>query len=188
MERLNEANSIIGKLCSDGRCPKMSIPVKDDDEDVFMCRTIKEAIDTITRLARENAREISDRRKISANFDKACVEFLKEKGELNVTITRMSQEIAERKILQSFTREEANAGHRAIAELEAQNKDKSQLLASFRINLDAARAERDKYRDMCAEYDKALETIEQGRTPGSGLHQTSATFAKSERKRIAGDV
>lgn len=43
-ERLERSMSMIGKMCSEGRPPKMSIPVEWYDEDFFIITTIKDAI------------------------------------------------------------------------------------------------------------------------------------------------
>lgn len=43
--RLDECRRMIGKMCSEGRPPTMSIPCRPDvDEDVVICRTLKEAM------------------------------------------------------------------------------------------------------------------------------------------------
>ena len=42
VERINEAMRRIGKMCSEGRPPRMSIPVRPDDDDVFICDTLRE--------------------------------------------------------------------------------------------------------------------------------------------------
>lgn len=44
IERLDKARSMIGKMCAEGRPPKMTIPVHHEDEDFFICTTIKDAI------------------------------------------------------------------------------------------------------------------------------------------------
>ena len=50
-ERLEQSKKIIGKLCSEGRPPKMSIPVHYTDEDIFISTTLQDALDEITREA-----------------------------------------------------------------------------------------------------------------------------------------
>ena len=45
--RLKKCYEMIGFMCKDGRPPKMSIPVQYDDEDIFICETILEAIKKI---------------------------------------------------------------------------------------------------------------------------------------------
>lgn len=42
-ERLAECRSRIGKMCSEGRPPKMSIPVQWNDDDFFINTTLKDA-------------------------------------------------------------------------------------------------------------------------------------------------
>ena len=49
-DRLEKCRVIVGKLCSDGRPPKMTIPVQWDDEDFFMSVTMKDAITAIKRV------------------------------------------------------------------------------------------------------------------------------------------
>lgn len=44
LTRLELCQSMIGKMCSEGRPPKMSIPVQHSDEDVFICTTLRDAI------------------------------------------------------------------------------------------------------------------------------------------------
>ena len=44
MTRLEKCQSMIGKMCSEGRCPKMSIPVRHTDEDFYICTTLRDAI------------------------------------------------------------------------------------------------------------------------------------------------
>lgn len=50
--RFDECISRIGVMCSDGRPPKMSIPVQDDDDDIFISRTISDTIAALKRLER----------------------------------------------------------------------------------------------------------------------------------------
>lgn len=44
VERLRNSMARIGKMCGDGTPPRMSIPVRQDDDDVFICNAIKDAI------------------------------------------------------------------------------------------------------------------------------------------------
>ena len=46
-ERLKQAQEMIGKMCSELRCPKMSIPVRWNDEDFFISTTIKDALEIL---------------------------------------------------------------------------------------------------------------------------------------------
>ena len=55
VRELEECERIVGNLCADGRCPKMSIPVRDDDEDMRLTRTMKQAAARITLDAQEKA-------------------------------------------------------------------------------------------------------------------------------------
>lgn len=44
LTRLELCQRMIGKMCSEGRPPKMSIPVQSQDEDFFICTTLRDAI------------------------------------------------------------------------------------------------------------------------------------------------
>jgi len=46
-ERLEQIREMIGKMCSEGRPPKMTIPVQWNDEDFFISVTIQDAIDRL---------------------------------------------------------------------------------------------------------------------------------------------
>ena len=50
IERLDTCQSMIGKMCKEGRPPIMHIPVSWDDEDYFICTTIRDAIKENARL------------------------------------------------------------------------------------------------------------------------------------------
>ena len=43
MKRLEMCSEIVGKMCAEGRPPKMSIPVSWEDEDIFLTTTIEDA-------------------------------------------------------------------------------------------------------------------------------------------------
>lgn len=43
-ERLQDCKARLGKMCSQGRPPRMTIPVQWDDDDWFICRTIDDAL------------------------------------------------------------------------------------------------------------------------------------------------
>ncbi len=54
-ERIIQCRGFIGKMCSEGRCPKMSIPANPDrDEDIIITRTLNDAQDELIRLRNEN--------------------------------------------------------------------------------------------------------------------------------------
>mgnify|MGYP001606486769 CR=1 FL=1 len=42
LTRLEECERRIGRMCSEGRCPKMSIPVQWNDDDFFICTTLRD--------------------------------------------------------------------------------------------------------------------------------------------------
>jgi len=44
LERLAKCREMIGKMCSERRPPKMTIPVQWYDEDIFISITLKDAI------------------------------------------------------------------------------------------------------------------------------------------------
>lgn len=43
LTRLEECQRRIGKMCADGRCPRMSIPVRYDDDDFYINTTLRDA-------------------------------------------------------------------------------------------------------------------------------------------------
>ncbi len=49
LERLKMAENIIGKMCSEQRPPRMSVPVQPDDEDFFILTTLTDATDQIEK-------------------------------------------------------------------------------------------------------------------------------------------
>ncbi len=53
---LDEAASRIGKMCSELRPPRMSIPVQADDDDVFITTALKQAADLITSQSQKITR------------------------------------------------------------------------------------------------------------------------------------
>jgi hypothetical protein len=53
IERLKRSQAMIGEMCRLRRCPKMTIPVAWDDEDVFISTTIGDAIEQLKRVAVE---------------------------------------------------------------------------------------------------------------------------------------
>jgi hypothetical protein len=54
IERLKECTTSIGTMCGDGSPPKMSIPVREDDDDIFITVTCLKAAAEIEQLAAEN--------------------------------------------------------------------------------------------------------------------------------------
>ena len=53
LERLKQAQTMIGKMCAEGRYPKMSVPVQAMDEDVYISLTLRDAIKLIEQLTWE---------------------------------------------------------------------------------------------------------------------------------------
>lgn len=52
-ERLEICRALIGKMCSEGRPPKMTIPVQWYDDDFFIGTTLKDAIEALEKAGRE---------------------------------------------------------------------------------------------------------------------------------------
>ena len=50
LDRLEQARRMIGRMCADGRCPRMSVPVQETDEDVYISLTLRDAAAMITQL------------------------------------------------------------------------------------------------------------------------------------------
>jgi len=51
VDRLYKCQSMIAKMCKEGRPPKMSVPVRWDDEDFYICQTVEDAINEIESKA-----------------------------------------------------------------------------------------------------------------------------------------
>lgn len=49
-ERLQQCYQRIGKMCSEGRPPRMCIPVQWDDDDFFITTTLQDALIDVRRL------------------------------------------------------------------------------------------------------------------------------------------
>ena len=50
LERLDKSQDMIAKMCSEGRPPKMSIPLQWDDDDCYISQTLKDAGEVINNL------------------------------------------------------------------------------------------------------------------------------------------
>ncbi len=50
-ERLNACRVLVAKMCSEARPPRMTIPVRWDDEDFFICNTVKDAVEMLKYLS-----------------------------------------------------------------------------------------------------------------------------------------
>ena len=50
LERLKQAQTMISKMCAEGRYPRMSVPVQATDEDVFISLTLRDAAALIGQL------------------------------------------------------------------------------------------------------------------------------------------
>ena len=59
IERIGKSKNIIGDLCKEGRCPKMTIPVHPDDEDIFIIDTLKQCEEALTPPLPEDVAAIS---------------------------------------------------------------------------------------------------------------------------------
>lgn len=77
---LRRSQSMIGKMCGEGRPPRMSIPVRPlDDEDVFICETINSAIDVLTHIKSPiHATKASNEKKESKGLELVPIEPTKE--------------------------------------------------------------------------------------------------------------
>jgi hypothetical protein len=53
VDRLKECRQRIGKMCSEGRPPRMCIPLQHDDDDFFISTTLSDAQATVQALQRE---------------------------------------------------------------------------------------------------------------------------------------
>lgn len=51
-ERIDKSITMIGSMCAEGRYPKMSVPVRPTDEDVFITVTLRDAKSEIEALHR----------------------------------------------------------------------------------------------------------------------------------------
>ena len=60
MERLQECQRRIGNMCSEGRPPRMCIPVQYDDDDFYICTTLRDAADALQQARAEGLREVMD--------------------------------------------------------------------------------------------------------------------------------
>lgn len=61
-KRIEMAHSMIGKMCAEGRPPKMSIPVQGTDEDVFitvLLSDLREMIRPLQKLLSDKGRLVS---------------------------------------------------------------------------------------------------------------------------------
>lgn len=49
VERLQKAQELIGQMCKEGRPPKMTIPARAYDEDLFIVTTLQDAVKELQR-------------------------------------------------------------------------------------------------------------------------------------------
>lgn len=54
-DRLDSCHTRIGKMCSEGRPPKMTIPVNWDDDDFFISVTLVDSQEYIRHIQQEKA-------------------------------------------------------------------------------------------------------------------------------------
>jgi len=69
IERLDKCHEMIGKMCKEGRPPKMTIPVQWHDEDFFISVTLQDAI----RAQQDAYRTGTPHEHLQADFDYICV-------------------------------------------------------------------------------------------------------------------
>ena len=65
-DRLEESRRRIGDMCSQGRCPKMTIPVQHDDDDFYINTTLADAQATIAALQEKLTAAL----KVKADYDR----------------------------------------------------------------------------------------------------------------------
>ena len=76
LDRLKGCRQRIGKMCSEGRPPRMCIPVQHDDDDFFISTTLSDAQATVEALQRERDEANLYRDQARANQESlaACVD------------------------------------------------------------------------------------------------------------------
>ncbi len=70
--RLDDARRRIGKMCSEGRPPRMTIPVQYDDDDFYISTTLSDAQAMIATLTQQIAHANEQLRLYRASADDAC--------------------------------------------------------------------------------------------------------------------
>lgn len=73
-ERLKECTTRIGTMCGDGRPPRMSIPVREDDDDIFITTTCLQAVKEIDELRAEIARHKDTLQDVRGHYERVCQE------------------------------------------------------------------------------------------------------------------
>jgi regulator of replication initiation timing len=75
IERLKECTTRIGTMCGDGRPPKMSIPVREDDDDIFITGTCLKAAAAIEQLVQERDALMAENTNLRTVMMAAAVEI-----------------------------------------------------------------------------------------------------------------
>ncbi len=70
--KLLESVERIGRMCSEGRPPKMRIPATPDDDDIFICTTIREAIASIAPVQGAHVATIPGKSAAQSIADQPC--------------------------------------------------------------------------------------------------------------------
>lgn len=59
-ERVSTARAMIGNMCAEGRCPKMSVPVRGTDEDQYISILLRDLMSVINDYSGVNARKLAE--------------------------------------------------------------------------------------------------------------------------------
>ena len=87
LDRLTMGQSMIGEMCSDGRPPRMTIPVQWNDEDMYISTTLKDAMSEIETLRKkveryeEVLRSIARGESSKGGMMQDAIDVIKEQGE-----------------------------------------------------------------------------------------------------------
>lgn len=85
LQRLRESQSRIGKMCSEGRCPSMSIPVRETDDDFFISNSIADAIEALQGIDATMLADAIDIADHTARSDIECFFLRNEDGWYNLS-------------------------------------------------------------------------------------------------------
>lgn len=86
LDRLKGCRQRIGKMCSEGRPPRMCIPVQHDDDDFFISTTLADAQAAVEALQRERDEAIREHGKESGFWGRSCARLLDKRDELQATL------------------------------------------------------------------------------------------------------
>ena len=170
-ERLSKSRGMIGKMCSEHRPPRMSIPAGMDihyggDEDLYICDALREAADRITELEAALQRDgIEERRRTEL-----VAKLTRENRELRFTIQRLRESAqsvkAEMDTIKDGFMESETENRRLQAQLE--------VMDSLPMHKGAA-----ALRDRITELEGALHEL---RAEGQQMHDDNLTLREQRRK------